>query len=55
MNTMMYYFDKLTQWLDFSWLVTLPRNKKSPSIIKYEKLLDVPVDDTEKMPLLYNK
>ena len=31
---LLYYIDKFTQWLDFSWLVTKPKNPPS-----YEKLL----------------
>lgn len=27
MNIFMYYFDKLTSWLDFSWLITIPRKE----------------------------
>ena len=25
MNLFLYYLDKFTAWLDFSWLVTLPK------------------------------
>jgi hypothetical protein len=25
MNIFLYYLDKFTAWLDFSWLVTLPK------------------------------
>ena len=24
MNTLLFYFDKFTAWLDFSWLITRP-------------------------------
>ena len=30
MKGFLYYFDKLTSWLDFSWLITMP--KKDPHI-----------------------
>jgi hypothetical protein len=29
MNTFLYYFDKWTAWLDFSWLLTLPKNRSA--------------------------
>jgi len=25
MKSFLYYFDKLTSWLDFSWLITIPQ------------------------------
>ena len=27
MNIFLYYFDKWTAWLDFSWLITLPKKR----------------------------
>ena len=27
MKSFMYYFDKLTSWLDFSWLITIPKKQ----------------------------
>ncbi len=27
LKTILYYFDKLTSWLDFSWMVTNNKNK----------------------------
>ncbi len=27
MNIFLYYFDKWTAWLDFSWLITHPKKK----------------------------
>jgi hypothetical protein len=29
MDTVIYYFDKLTAWLDLSWLITVPKQKDS--------------------------
>jgi hypothetical protein len=26
-NTLLYYFDYFTSWLDFSWFITLPKRK----------------------------
>lgn len=52
MNTFLYYFDKFTKWLDFSWLVTIPKKYKegreekeenidtSPYNFLYDPLLD---------------
>jgi hypothetical protein len=28
MKSFMYYFDKLTSWLDFSWLITIPKKQR---------------------------
>ena len=27
MKSFIYYFDKLTSWLDFSWLITIPKKQ----------------------------
>ena len=27
MKSFIYYFDKLTSWLDFSWLITMPKKE----------------------------
>jgi hypothetical protein len=27
MKSFLYYFDKLTSWLDFSWLITIPKKQ----------------------------
>jgi hypothetical protein len=38
MNIFLYYLDKLTSWLDFSWLITQPKKptKNSPEWHEYE-------------------
>ena len=28
MNIFLYYLDKMTAWLDFSWFITLPKKEK---------------------------
>jgi hypothetical protein len=28
MKSFIYYFDKLTSWLDFSWLITIPKKQR---------------------------
>ena len=38
MNTFLYYFDKFTQWLDFSWLVTIPKKYKERKEEKEEDI-----------------
>lgn len=47
MKSFLYYFDKLTSWLDFSWLITMPKKEthiQPTSSIQYdyytEDLLD---------------
>ena len=52
MKSFMYYFDKLTSWLDFSWLITIPKkqthiqdassdpNDSPPTYIYSEPLLE---------------
>jgi hypothetical protein len=36
MNRFLYYFDKFTAWLDFSWLVTRPRKTNINTTEWYE-------------------
>jgi hypothetical protein len=31
-KTILYYFDKLTAWLDFSWMVTNNKNKGTSEV-----------------------
>ena len=38
MNLFLYYFDKLTAWLDFSWLITTAPPKRDNKPLKvYER------------------
>jgi hypothetical protein len=40
MNWFLYYFDKWTSWLDFSWLVTIPKKEKQKKMAYVEPLLE---------------
>jgi len=48
MNTFLYYFDKFTKWLDFSWLVTIPKKYKEGREEKEENI------DTSPYNFLYD-
>lgn len=37
MNILLYYFDKLTAWLDFSWFIT---KEEKPPPYRFEPLLN---------------
>ena len=39
MNIFLYYFDKLTAWLDFSWAITLPPKVKKLKVYEQDPLL----------------
>lgn len=54
MNTFLYYFDKLTKWLDFSWLVTIPKKYREEREEKEEDI-DPPPYKFLYDPLLDNK
>ena len=51
MKSFLYYFDKLTSWLDFSWLITIP---KKETHIQVQNDLPPPYTYTESLldPLL---
>jgi hypothetical protein len=40
MKSFLYYFDKLTAWLDFSWLITIPKKQThiqgTSSVVQFE-------------------
>lgn len=46
MNIFVYYFDKFTKWLDFSWLINIKKKYKEedidppPYTFLYDPLLD---------------
>jgi hypothetical protein len=41
MNLFLYYLDKMTAWLSFSWLLTIKEQPAKLNFDKYEKLLQV--------------
>lgn len=51
MNKFIYYFDKLTSWLDFSWLITIPKKETHIQILTSDKN-DYPYKDPLLEPLL---
>jgi len=57
MNTFLYYFDKLTKWFDFSWLVTIPKKYREEREEREEKEQDIDPPPYNYLydPLLDNK
>jgi len=45
MNKFIYYFDKWTAWLDFSWIIITPKNKKEKLCSDVDYIIDPYVVD----------
>lgn len=51
-KTILYYFDKFTAWLDFSWMVT---NNKKKGTSEVEQINNSDVTTTEPPPPSYTR
>ena len=55
----LYYIDKFTEWLDFSWLISTrrpppPPPPSPPSPPPYEDIYTISENKLQKMPLILN-
>ena len=48
MKTFLYYFDKWTEWLDLSWLITLPPKKIEKSEQSHYEVVEPLLDSYHK-------